>query len=344
MAKTYDPFAILTPKQLRRQLLAQLAPFLSSGSRAIGGYTDALTRALEPAARQTRATYSRAEQEQAAVDDALAKHLSGAGAALQGDLAAQLGAAGQSTDPASAVGQVGRGAAGAGYGRGSASLSQLISEGAAAENYSGHLPDIARLGGAQEQGQYRQSILSQLPQLLKDAQAQEFQKAIAIQSGLVSQAKLAQTASVDKARLRQGQQRIEQGQQSLDLRAQQQQTDNLLKEAGLNLRQDQYKLAIRRENRLAKGKARKSGGFTPGQISKLRATAIETVKDWKHGIPATTSASGTVTKPAIPGKPHDAHGAFRYLVLHGIPPTMADWAVGNVFGQWKRRGDQRSGY
>ena len=124
-------------------------------------------------------------------------------------------------------------------------------------------------------------------------------------------------------------------QQRLNLSAQQQKVDTLFKQAGLKLDMAKYDLAVKREQRLARNKSGKKGGFTPSQLSKFHATAIDTVKDWKHGVPATTYADGSVKTAAVPGRPQDPRGAFRYLINHGIPASIADDAVGKVYGKWK---------
>jgi hypothetical protein len=349
----YNPMAPLNQKQqrqlARRYAQAQFGPVLAqinaeyarraqSGANAISSSTQQLAAQLAPQAAQTHANYAGAQDAQAALDQAIAAKLSGAGAAASADVGKQLGAAGipQSVDLA----KLGAGAGAASFGIGSAAQSRLIAQGAAAENYAGTLPALARLGGTQrgqdlalqlehgrqtDVGNLRAKIPGAVSQIEQSLGNQEIQKSIAVQSGLISGAKLQQSQS--------------QFQQREQRYAQQNQVSNLYKAAGLKISQEQLGIAQQREKRLQQGKKGTAGGYTPSQISKFRATAIDTVKDWKHGVPGTTYADGSPKNAAIPGRPKDARGAFRYLVNHGIPPSMADWAVGQVYGKWKVPGE-----
>jgi hypothetical protein len=204
----YNWFQPQSPRQLKRRVNRDLQGRLGSGNRAIDAYTNALASHLQPAEGRTHSNYLAAEQQQAAVDQALANRLSGSGQALQQDLASQLGAAGQDQAPAGTVGQIGAGASNAGYASGSANLSQLLSQGAAAQQFAGMLPNLARLQGQQQRGQYRSQLYSELPKLMQDAQDREFQKAVASQSGLVSMQKVAESAAYHKATLSVRQQAI----------------------------------------------------------------------------------------------------------------------------------------
>lgn len=359
----YNYLAPRSPKQLKREIRqsvnAQIAPYLgqinraeSQGSGMIANYSEQLAHQLLDAQRQTRQNYGQAEASQASINTALANRLSGAGAAVSNDLASQLAAAGQSTAPSSAVGAIGSGASNAGYASGSASLSALLAQGAAAQQYAGQLPNLARMQGVQQQGLFfgqqeknRGDLLAKVPGLIdtatQQAQAQEFQKAVAVQSGLVDQQKLQLDTQYKQARLNQGQ-------QSLNLRASALQTSNLFKQAGLDLRGKQFQLSVQREHRLAQGKAGKKGGFTPTQIQKLQGNAIEAVKVLKHGQqnpnydPSSPDYhNGIPDKRQWKSKPGaDPHSAFRYLINHGVPPTMADWAVGSVYGKWHAPGEK----
>lgn len=339
----YNWLMPLTPRQLRRQVNNQLNPRIASGDRAINAYTNALAAHLMPAQANSHQIYSQAQAQQSAIDSALANRLSGAGSQVSGDLASQLSQAGQNTAPAQEIAQEGQGAGNASYASGTATLSQLLSQGAAAQQFAGMLPNIARLSGQQQQGQNRAQIMSQFPQLYQQAMDREFNKAVAVQSGLVDQAKMGQQQQQFNARQRQSQQqfnaRQRQDQQHFD-------TQTSLAMGRINLSKDQYNLAVKREQRMARTRSGKSGGFTPSQLSKFHATAVDTVKDWKHGVPnpyynpsSSNYHNGVADSQQNlhPARPNDPRGAFKYLVLHGVPPSIADDAVGRVFGKWKSK-------
>jgi hypothetical protein len=344
-------------KLVTRTVRAQTVPLLASinkefaaraasGRAAVGGYTNALVRDLTPQAEQTHGIYNAALTQQAADDAALANRLAGLGGQVSENLRSQLtGAIGETQ-----LAQITQGAAGQGAsagatvaGLGTAARGALRGAGTAAETYASELPAIARTGGLQrisqllgQLGTQRSSALSavreKIPGITADVaqqvRAEQFQKAVARQSGLAQAQQAAATTAYRKAQLGQGQQRI-------DLATAKAQSDAIFKKAGLDIRRDNYKLAVQREHRLGLAKKGKKGGFTPLQLSHLRGTAIETAKDWKHGVPATHYASGEVKQAGQPGHPEPsaARGLVRFLVNHGIPPTMAVWATNQVYGK-----------
>jgi len=119
-----------------------------AGANAITGYTSTLAQALAPYQDRTADIYSRAQQSQAAVDAALVGGMRTGSNQAADELAGRLQALGPQAAPlADEARSQGQGAAGALAGTGSASLSELIAAGAAAENYSSQLPEFARLGG-----------------------------------------------------------------------------------------------------------------------------------------------------------------------------------------------------
>src|SRR6266542_508876 len=225
--KRYDPLAPTRPRALRRlarrDVNAQFLPLLAQLNREFGARSQAgqssilagtneLAAQLAPLAGQTHDIYAQAQGSQGAVDTALANRLSAAGVSLGGEIGGKLAAAGipaqLNTAPA-----IGAGASAAGFGIGSAALSRLIGEGAAAEGYAGALPGIARLGGAQRSRQFGQQLESEraqaagdlrakipgtLAQVLADLRNLEFQKAatrIGFQGDVLSaQARAASTA------------------------------------------------------------------------------------------------------------------------------------------------------
>lgn len=368
-APVYDPLAALSPRAQRRLVTqtvnSQIVPLIAqvnaginrqerSGQGAIAGYTNALVRDLSPLASQTRATYGAAEQRQTLDDTALANRLAGLGGETAAALRAQLGGSVGAEQLASLTGEATQQGGGAGAtvaALGTAARGALRGAGAAAEAYSGQLPGIARVGGVQrisqligqlenarqtQVGDIRSKVPGLLAQVSSDVRNQEFQKAVAAASGLVDQEKLQLDTAYKTAKLGQGQ-------AALNLRAAKQRSDALFKQAGVNLGRDRYNLAVQAEHRLERTKKGKKGGYTPGQLSKLRATAIESAKDYKHGFPPTHYANGGVKTRGAPPHPNiaAARDLFRALVNHGIPPSMADWATGQVYGGWRAPGERR---
>lgn len=203
----YNPLAPIPPKRLRQMARAyaraQFGPLLSqinreygrqarAGQSSITSATQQLAAALGPQAAQTHGIYASAQGQQRSDDASLANYLAAAGHGLQNDVGGQLHAAGQtaSTD----FNRMGAGSAAAGAGMGSASLSRLVAEGAARENYASGLPAIARLGGLQrardlelqleagrqkDVGALRAHIPSTISQIEQDMANREFQKAAA---------------------------------------------------------------------------------------------------------------------------------------------------------------------
>jgi hypothetical protein len=359
----YNPLAPTPPKAQRRQarryvnsmilpLLGQLnAEFTrrsQAGQAAIGAGTANLAAALAPAAGQTQANYARARAEQQTEEAAFGNRLTAAGATLQGSLGSQLGAAGIPAAAAGNLAGIGAGAGSASAAFGSANIARLIAQGAAAQEYTGQLPNIARLGGAQRAGQLGQQLESEratqagairakipglVSQIGQQQQAQEFQKAIAQQSGLISQQKFRADVAYKGAKL-------QQGQQALDIRRQQAKVTDLYKRAGLQISQQQLQIAAHREERLSRAKSGKKGGFTPKMVADFQSGAIESVQNHKHGVIDPNDPNAWAPDPANPGqfltpKPKDPRGAFVWLVNHGYPPSIADWAVGRVYGKWK---------
>lgn len=60
---------------------------------------------------------------------------------------------------------------------------------------------------------------------------------------------------------------------------------------------------------------KQGGGFTPDELMHIKNTAANMAQSLHDGVPATS------TKSALPPKNYKA--AFRYMVAHGIPPSIA---------------------
>lgn len=162
--KPVDPFAPLNDRQIRSRAAAdvssQVDPLVADITRSINtrtkagvssitANTNALARslgALEPAVQRV---YGGAQQEQAATENALAQRLSGAGTELSGELSGKLAAINAPGAPAAQVADVGQAGSNALFGRGAASLGQLIASGAAERSHAAKQPGIARLSGQQ---------------------------------------------------------------------------------------------------------------------------------------------------------------------------------------------------
>ena len=166
-------------KTATSEIAGEVSPLLSGinqagkfGQQAITGYTSQLASNLAGIQPNINAAYTRAEQQQAAVDAALQQGLSGAGTSQANDLAATLGRLGQNTSVAQDVAQQAQGYAGANYATGSASLSSLLAQGAAANAYGATLPGIAALAGYQATGQLQNSLSGERAKVIADAQRQ----------------------------------------------------------------------------------------------------------------------------------------------------------------------------
>lgn len=344
----YNYLAPTPPKVLRRQIAqsvnAQVAPYLNQinraelqGSNYIAQYGNQLAQQLGAAQAQTRANYGQAESSQAAVNAALANRLSGQGSAAADDLARQLAAAGQSTGPSSSVGAIGSGASNAGFASGSASLSALLAQGAAAQQYAGQLPNLARMRSLQEQGLFQQQqekaradVLAKVPGLIdsasKQAQANEFQKAVAVQSGLVDQAKLNQTASYDAAKINQGNAKIAatnaNNAAKIQLAQQQLHETQRYHDLSIQARQVANDISRYRATHPRSTRPGSNGGLTQSQKSKYYA-------------------QGTDAAIAHKQKGSTAMQTYRFFANRGMPPRIAADIVGRVYGGWLKPGDKK---
>lgn len=236
-----DPFAALTDQQLRERARSQtqsaLGPLVDSirqaiearsrsGQAAISGLTrelGGLWAGVAPAAGQI---YERAQGQQRQVNTDLANRLGSFGQGLQGEITGKLQAQGA---PQGVVGEIAGGAgttaqgvANANFAKGSAGLEALLAQGAAEQAYGAKLPGIAGLTGQQHgrqlEAQLSQSLADQLGQIGARGAGDEsslythlldleLQKAIAKQSGLINQDKLAADTRYKNQTLRYKQQK-----------------------------------------------------------------------------------------------------------------------------------------
>lgn len=184
----------LTDPQITTAAQAQVDPLIAAltakvtkqtgdASHAISVNSAALAKALS--AIDYGEPYRGAESEQAAVDAALQQSLDGGGSALSADLKSRLG---QIDDPTVAAAGDALASRGTALGttelaRGSASLSNLIANAAAAKEYGKKEPGIAGLAGlegiagVEKQGTsdiatQTAAILQQLPQIVQSLRAE----------------------------------------------------------------------------------------------------------------------------------------------------------------------------
>lgn len=170
----------------------QVNAYAQPRQNAITGYTKALSGELGRIAPQIGAAYGQAQEAQGALDTALANRLQQQGQETAGGLEQALGAAGQSNLPAALTAQQAVGVGNASFAQGSASLSQLLGQGAAAQAYGAKLPGIAALGGLQASKLLQAQAQAQRPELQQQFMANELQKWIA-RTGLgMDQAQLGQ--------------------------------------------------------------------------------------------------------------------------------------------------------
>lgn len=153
------------------QIQADIGRRTRAGQGAIAGYTRQLAGQLAPAAEDLGGIYGQAQQQQAAVDAALTGGLRTQTNTDADALAERLRALGPTANQADVAREGGMGAAGALQGTGSASLSQLIAEGAAAQAYGQKLPGIARLGGLQSGRELQLSAGRELAEQTGDIRA-----------------------------------------------------------------------------------------------------------------------------------------------------------------------------
>lgn len=207
MAQRNDPLAPKSPGQIQGQIRAdvnaQINPLLQeiirsstartkAGMGAIQGYAGQLAKDLGGYADSARGIYGGAQQAQAATDASVRGALMGQGNDLQGELAGKLAQIGGTAPPAAA--QTGLDAGNAAYVSGSADLTRLIGQGAAAQDYAAKLPGFARLGGlasarelslssqaslADERGRLTSQVPGMIRDLLTTARKDETDKALA---------------------------------------------------------------------------------------------------------------------------------------------------------------------
>jgi hypothetical protein len=184
----------MTSAQITTQANAQISPLVAAATKQIQGETAAATHAIggfsadaasKLAAMNFAEPYQQAEGGQAAVDAALRASLANAGSADADQLSQRLAVINDPTvaQAASAVGANGAANGNTQLAQGSAALSNLLANAAAAGSYGQKLPGIAQLAGlqqiagAQQQGQSNLAtqttqLESQLPSIIQGLESQ----------------------------------------------------------------------------------------------------------------------------------------------------------------------------
>jgi hypothetical protein len=348
-----DPLAPIAEPVLREQtssaVHAQIDPILKdimAGTDRAAAGVESLTNThaarLAPFEGAAKERYGRAAEGTAAVADALAGRLEGRGAEEAGGLKAKLAAIGApdrlTQEVAGGAQQFAHGAANAGFGVDSAALDEIIGHGATAEDFAGSLPGIARIAGVRAIGDVRREGQKQLgdvrgkipglvSELMDSARNREVNKGIAKLGLQESTAKLAadqqagaaqaaSEAAKEADRSAQAWARIQQAGQRLVLQDSKTTFEQGVKNSKLALDEKQYKLAMQKEARLAKGVGK--NGFTPAQKQNLAQIALDTAGD---DLAGGTDSKGKAFPPRKPVE------TLRDLIAAGIPFSIAIRAI-----------------
>lgn len=145
----------------------------AQGQSLINGYTTNAVDQLKGI--DFSSPYQKAATDQNAVNTALLARLGSQGSGLQNQLQGELGTSVGAPATSAVVGRVGAdttGAQNAGLAKGDATLSNLISQGAAAGTYGLKLPGIETLAGLQDTAKLQGAVNSDLSTKLGDIQSQ----------------------------------------------------------------------------------------------------------------------------------------------------------------------------
>lgn len=354
-----DPLAPTPEPQLRQQtteaVRAQIDPILREitastdrASKGVTSLTETYAGRLAPFADAAKERYGRAAESTAGVAESLANRLAGRGveegAGLKAKLA-QINAPDRLTQEVAGGAQsFARGAANAGYGVDSAALDEILGQGATAEDFAGSLPGIARIAGVRavgevgregqrQLGEVRGKIPGLVGNLMEGARDREVQKStarVAREIGMQESAAEAKAAAAsaqadaakDADRSAQAWARIQQAGERIKLQGAKASFDQGIKNSKLDLDQKQYRLAMQKEARLAKG-----GGFTPATIQNLTEVSFDTAKAAYDDVFVLDSNGDPTTKAKPRPKPVEV---LRVLIGRGIPFSIAVKAIQRV--------------
>ena len=221
----------LTGAQVTSEANAEISPLVAAVEKQIEGQTAAATNAIKGysadaaaklAGLDYQAPYTQSESGQAAVDDALRQALAGAGTSDADALSSRLAVINDPSVAAAAKQVADNGAANGttALASGSAALSNLLANAAAAGSYGNKLPGLAQLAGlqdiaaAQQQGQSNigtqtQQLESQLPSIIQNLQSENDSRSSALASArenqVARQDAIASTAANNATKLAQTQ-------------------------------------------------------------------------------------------------------------------------------------------
>lgn len=331
-------------------LTGQATSQANAAAAAIQGLTNSYGQQL--GAINYGAPYSNAEAQQAAVDAALQASLTGQGNTLSQQLASQLGSA-VGASGQGAVQQVANQAASQGAGggnaemaNGSAALSNLIADAAAANSYGSQIPGIVALAGLQgvqqaegnAQNEIAQGALqaeSQLPTIEQQlrsnklqaqslANTKAYQRAeIAAKDATLGLQRYKDVNSVNQGLARLGieQQNANTAVSRLNLEAQKAASSNQQAWARIGIEDDRLKMEIAKQNLSAK-----SGGLSAEEISRYKSIA----DSWVTRTAGTTlnPTTGKV-EPALTPEQATTQALKEGVPLSVIVPAMEKYAKAN---------------
>jgi hypothetical protein len=286
----------------------------------------------------SKAIYGQAQQGQSAVDSALGATLGGQGQSGQDALAASL--AKINADPGTAARLEGTaaantaGAVGAQAGRGSSALSNLISQGASAQDMGAKLPGIAGEFGLQatrtaqnqattDLANAASTVAAQYPNTVNQIVTTNNQgKQLALENNLKD---LQYGLDVKKANTS-----AAQGNARLTIAEQNAQTSAARARTAAQATADR-KAEATAKAAAAVQKAKKGPQLTAAQAQKYKGTALTIASQAKTGVPAVPA---TGTKAAIPALPAITYKqALVEMEKEGVPPAIAVAAANRVYGK-----------
>ncbi len=272
---------------------------------AYNNETAMLAKLMGSYAPTAAAGYADAKASQGAVDAALAAALGGQGSSAASDLSGRLAAI--DADPGTAArinageATANQGGLGAFQGRQSAALSQLIAEGAHAQDYGAKQPGIAGLYGLQASNNMQAQTTNELKAALGDLTSKE---PAAVQTAL---------ANIQTNRARQQQLAFEQSYKNAVLGNTQAKTNASVTQgwARTGIAQQNANTAASRAQNVASASATSAaerarhdrateanaGKMTADQAAGVRTKAVKDLEDFYHGVPAKTRANGSVATP-----------------------------------------------
>lgn len=350
-----DPTVAATPdnvlrarnaEAVRARIDPELKSILADTDRAASGIelaTSTHARRLEPFAGAARERFGRAAEATAGVSQALADRLAGkgaeAGAGLREKLAAINAPDRLTQEVAGGTERFGTGAANAGFGIDSATLDEIISRGAGAEDFAASLPGIAgiagvrsigdvRAAGQRSVGEVRKQVPALLAELMNSDRNRELEKAnirtareIGLQKTEAEKAAAVVAGQKEADKSAQAWARIQQAGERLKMQAGNISFNQAVKASEASLSQKQYELAVKAEERLSKtGKA----GFTPAKKQEMAQDAVATASDAFKGAVYDDKGKVKGYDGKEAGRPDEV---LRLLLAQGIPISIAIRAI-----------------